>query len=542
MGEPGIGKTTAAAELASLAAGERRAVLYGRCDEDALVPYQPLVEAVQHHVSAVGPPEPPAAWAAELGRFVTALRSEGAPASAADPATARLRLFEAASAFLADVTAAGPAVAIFDDLHWADSDTLLLVEHLVRSASSAPSCSSARIATPTCGGHPLLATLARFRRQRPHERYHLGGLDPDDLVALTGLDRAAARTIAKETGGNPFFALEIARDVLAGQRVGSLAPGDPLPLPESVREVVDQRVEQVAEATRDVLSAACIFGSEVDLRLLRRVLDCSDDDLLDALDEAVVTHLLVEHGASPDRWVFPHSLIRAALLDSLTGPRRQRLHARAAEAMEAVGELRTDTGLVAYGAHVRSAGSALEPAEAIARLLPSAEAARRLGAWSEVIASWSTVIALLEVVESEPADRARLLERLGDLRYATGLDRESGARDLAAAAAIYEELDDEAGLARIRSRMGRNLSSYPEAMDVERAMGHYRGQPPCSALGRTTQPTPTSTRAWPELPCMACSTRRASRLRDASSARPARPPSAHGPDAGCRGGPSRLPR
>ncbi len=188
--------------------------------------------------------------------------------------------------------------------------------------------------------------------------------------------------------------------------------------------------------------------------------------------------------------------------------------------MEAVGELRTDTGLVAHGAHVRSAGSALEPTEAIGRLLDSAEAARRLGAWVEVIASWSTVIALLELVESEPADRARLLERLGDLRYATGLDRERGARDLAAAATIYEQLDDEAGLARIRSRMGRNLSSYPEAMDVERAMGHYREA--AAVLGaRPDDPaTPTSTRAWPERPCTASSTRKASKQPDGHAREP----------------------
>ncbi len=107
---------------------------------------------MQHHVTAVGPPDPPAAWAAELGRFVTALRSEGAQASAADPATARLRLFEAASIFLADMAADGPAVAIFDDLHWADSDTLLLVEHLVRGAASAPILLVGTYhQTPTCG-------------------------------------------------------------------------------------------------------------------------------------------------------------------------------------------------------------------------------------------------------------------------------------------------------------------------------------------------------------------------------------------------------
>ena len=68
VGEPGIGKTTAAAELAAVAAASGAAVLYGRCDEDVLVPYQPLVEAVQHHVTACGVPSPqrhgPPSWGA----------------------------------------------------------------------------------------------------------------------------------------------------------------------------------------------------------------------------------------------------------------------------------------------------------------------------------------------------------------------------------------------------------------------------------------------------------------------------------------------
>ncbi|MGE3620063.1 MAG: AAA family ATPase [Acidimicrobiia bacterium] len=472
VGEPGIGKTTLAAEVAAVVAADGGTVLYGRCEDPAIVPYQPFVEAIRTRLAGTGTPPGDRRWPVELTRLVPGLDGP-VPAEPSDPATARYRVVEAVTAFVERCTQDAPTLLVLDDLHWTDHDTMALVEHLVRAAATWPLLVVATYRdTDVRRGHPLLGSLARLRRRHPQDRHHLAGLDTDDLVALTGLERQFAATIVKETNGNPLFALEVARDC---ERHPARRAGDAqLPLPDSLRAVVEDRVEQLGTPTRELLAAACTLGTTVELAVLRAMLDLPHEDLDDALDEALVAHLLVEDPDDPEVWLFPHNLIRTALADRLDQDRRQELHAAAARALAQASRLDLGPRLIAQGVHVRAAGPAVDDAAALELLLAAADGARRLGAWGEVVADWDAALARQAATGAEPAARARLLERVGDLRYATGIDRTTGARDLRAAASIYEERGDEVGRARIHSRMGRNLSSYPEAMDVPRAMDHYR--------------------------------------------------------------------
>ena len=134
---PGIGKTRLAAEFCRLAHEDGATVLYGRSDEDALVPYQSFVEALGHWVAA-SPSEhcgPRSTCRAELSRLVPQL-ARAFPISKAperEPDTERFLLFEAVSSLLADESDIAPIVLVLEDLHWADKSTLALLKHLVRS-------------------------------------------------------------------------------------------------------------------------------------------------------------------------------------------------------------------------------------------------------------------------------------------------------------------------------------------------------------------------------------------------------------------------
>src|SRR5205823_12306815 len=112
-------------------------VLYGACDEDLVMAYQPVVEALSHYVESA----PEAVWAdleqqrAELGRLVPHLAWLGAPRvspAGIDPETDRHRLFEAVADLLAAISKADSLLLVLDDLHWADPPTLLLLRHLLR--------------------------------------------------------------------------------------------------------------------------------------------------------------------------------------------------------------------------------------------------------------------------------------------------------------------------------------------------------------------------------------------------------------------------
>src|SRR5213075_1185257 len=107
-------------------------VLYGRSDEESLVPYQPFVTALEHAIAQYGHPEFFQELEPELrelgrliplGRYVPTLQ-EPLPV---EPEMRRYRTFDAVSRVLAYLARARPTVLVLDDLHWADNSTALLV-------------------------------------------------------------------------------------------------------------------------------------------------------------------------------------------------------------------------------------------------------------------------------------------------------------------------------------------------------------------------------------------------------------------------------
>ncbi|HVS28255.1 MAG TPA: adenylate/guanylate cyclase domain-containing protein, partial [Solirubrobacteraceae bacterium] len=126
-GEPGIGKTRLTAEFCRGVHSEGATVLFGRCDQQTLLPYQSLVEALWTYVRDC----PRDSLAAQLGRsggelvrllpqLPTVVPSLDPPLSD-DSEGERYRLFEAVSTFLANASQASPTVLVVDDLHWADT-------------------------------------------------------------------------------------------------------------------------------------------------------------------------------------------------------------------------------------------------------------------------------------------------------------------------------------------------------------------------------------------------------------------------------------
>ncbi|MGH9035300.1 MAG: AAA family ATPase, partial [Acidimicrobiia bacterium] len=133
-GEPGVGKTRLATELARGLYDDGALVLAGRCDEELGVPYQPFVEALRHYVRHAAEPRL-GRHGGELARLVPELGD--VPGLAAplrsDPETERYRLFDAVAAWLAALSGEEPVQLVLDDLQWAAKPTLLLLRHVLRS-------------------------------------------------------------------------------------------------------------------------------------------------------------------------------------------------------------------------------------------------------------------------------------------------------------------------------------------------------------------------------------------------------------------------
>ncbi|MGH3371053.1 MAG: ATP-binding protein, partial [Nocardioidaceae bacterium] len=139
-GEPGIGKTRLAIEVARRVYDEGAIVLYGRCDDELGVAYQPFVQALSHLVRHSAPKQ----LAGALGRFpgelvrlvpeLADLVPGLAPPLSSDPDTERYRLFDAVTSWIAATTERAPMMMFLDDVHWATKPTTLLLRHILQDS------------------------------------------------------------------------------------------------------------------------------------------------------------------------------------------------------------------------------------------------------------------------------------------------------------------------------------------------------------------------------------------------------------------------
>ena len=293
-GEPGIGKTTLVAQAARAAHGSGSNVLYGNCEEDFGVPYLPWITALSQLIDQsddVLLREFAESNGTALARLVPGLArrlSLAPPGVGADADTERFLILEGVARLLALASAKTPIVLVLDDLHWVDAASLQLLRHLVASAMSMSVLVVGTFRESDLSRtHPLTAALADLRREVCVERLDLVGLEDMEILEL--LEAAAghdvgdegvalAHALRRETGGNPFFVVEVIRHLATtgafvqddeGRWVLSVDPED-ISLPTSVREVVARRVARLGQETDHALSMAAVIGRDFDLEVLSR--------------------------------------------------------------------------------------------------------------------------------------------------------------------------------------------------------------------------------------------------------------------------------
>ena len=253
-GEPGIGKTRMAQELAVLAEQRGARVLWGWCYEHrGAPPYWPWIQCIRSYVDTedtgqlrqdMGP------GAADISEILPelAVKLEGLEKPPAlDPEQARFRLFFSITTFLKNISRSQPLVLVLDDLHWADESSLLLLEFLAREISASPvMIVGAYRDNEVSGSHPLVQTLGSLVREPHFQRVQLGGLsrvEVGELVeARVGVSVAdtAVDTLYQRTEGNPLFVGEVVSSV----RPEELARDQDWisSVPEAVREAILRRL------------------------------------------------------------------------------------------------------------------------------------------------------------------------------------------------------------------------------------------------------------------------------------------------------------
>ena len=407
-GEPGVGKSRLAGEIARRSYDSGGLVLYGRCDEDLAAPLQPFIEAVRVLAPALGADRVRAVRGVdELTRMLPELKDMlgDKPGLGADPDTERLALFDAVTQLLIAASNEAPVLLVLDDLHWAGKTTLSLLRHLLRGARGNRLLVVGTYRdTELARTHPLAETLADLRREPDTHRMTLSGLAPTDvaayLEAIGNTDGALGRELAEVTAGNPFFLIEVVRHV--EETGGSWQPGT---LPEGVREATGRRLSRLSDAANDALSVAAVVGTTFDLALVEQVRDA---ELVDPITEAVQAGLVVEEPGSLARFRFAHAIVRQVLLSELVSLKRVRLHRTIAELLEAAPVTDPDARLTDLAYHwfeCASAGSADKAVDACRR---AADRAVERLAYEEAGDLYAMALQALEWIDDNAGAAAEL--------------------------------------------------------------------------------------------------------------------------------------
>lgn len=317
-GDAGIGKTTLWEAGVSLAADARHRVLKCR---PALAETQLSFAAISDLLATVLDDALPTLTPPQRRALEVALLLQEADGSPPD-VRALAGGFLGAVAYAA---ASSPVLLAVDDVQWLDAPSRTVLEFALRRFSTeAVRLLVSRRGTDT---EPPLG-LGRTLAAGQIEQLSLAPLSMGAVQRLlqarlgSALSRPVLRRLHADSGGNPFYALELGR---ALQRRGSKPrPGEPLPVPETLQLLVHERVSALPERVRQLLElVAAMF-----YRRLADVRELAHDDRLDgAIDEAVAAGVLRVEG---ERLDFSHPLLASGVYAEIGPERRRELHLRMA--------------------------------------------------------------------------------------------------------------------------------------------------------------------------------------------------------------------
>jgi class 3 adenylate cyclase len=493
LGEPGIGKTRLATEIATVAHAAGAAVLFGRCDEEIKAPLQPVIQALRWFAGqvdderlATGLGFDPGALANLVPEITSRLPGLDTAPSAPTEAE-QYRLFDAVRSWLHTSARDAPVVFVVDDVQWADGATLGMLGHILRSPDPARLLvvGTARDTDPD-SSEALASLVDDLDRQGRSRRIQLTGLTTEEIWTLVeaagvseGRPRRLAEDLAAETAGNPLFV----GAVLAG--LHSDDDNRDETLPADVRVAVRRRVRRLSEPTRDMLQVAAVVGLEFGLATVVEAASVSEADGLTRVEQAIRSGLVAE--VAIDRFRFTHALVRDALVDELGASRRARVHAAVARALESRTGGVVDDDLHALAHHYARAGDDATVERALDCAVRSAQRALRLLSFDTAAVDYALAVELSARMRTRPAsETVDLLIAKGEaerkyrahrasmatLRSAAELARDAGDWDRFASAALaYEEAVFRPGFAK----------SGASALLAE-AIEHQASLPPAVAI------------------------------------------------------------
>jgi class 3 adenylate cyclase len=459
-GEAGMGKTRLASELANRAQRLGWTVLWGACSASELpIPYLPVVEALGNYLASqdiARVSESLGAARRELAQLFPQLGNDELVTPVGDPTQAKLRLFEAVVGMLGTVARDQGLLLILEDVHWADTATRELLDHLSRRLTSMRALLLLTYRSDELDRrHPLAPVLQSWRRSGTAELVTLTPLDRGQIAEVISaildgeqVEAEFCELMYTRTEGNPFVLEEMLKEAMDGADGRYAGDGwqrrslEQLRIPDTVRDTILLRFARLDPAEAHVLQAGAVLGRTFDYRTLLTASGAAEATVHRALEVGVAQQLLDELAGASASYRWRHALTQEAISTEIVLPRRQALHGRAADALIAAG-----AGPLVVAGHLLGA-SRFE--EAVPACLKAAEEAEASLAFADALRLLERALPHVQ----EPLDRFRMLCRMGGLLW---MDDKTvhAAEVLAEGIPGLEACGDELEAARYRLVLGR---------------------------------------------------------------------------------------
>ena len=492
-GEAGIGKTRLTRELGAYARLRGMNVLYGRCPAlltmRGIPPYILWSEVIRDYLQAPTTEQlyrVMGFYPSEVSKLVPELRQKlGAiPQSPPlDPEHERDRLFEAVSQFITNVSKEGPLLVVLDDLQWTDESSLLLLHYVARGVYKQPLLVvGAYRDNEVDEKHPLSPVLTELNRERLLQSVSLRHMSPENVSEMIkqileqdDVQKEFCQLVYKKTGGNPFFVEEVMKSLKEEQlifREGNrwkIKEVSRIEFPETVKGVVKARIGRLDDECRNLLTMASFVGYDFTFEALRGVTGFEENKLVELLERMLKTGQIkarVVHGE--DVCSFADAIVRDVVHEEVSPLMHKRLHHVVGSALEKVYASKIDDHLAEL-AYQFLEGNDKE--RALGYFLKAGEKAAKIYANNEAVSHLQSALQLLDEKEGELDEKARVLERLGDIKRIQG-EYNACVEHWSKALELRKKLDERENVSRIDRRMASVLDF---AMgEQEKAETHYQ--------------------------------------------------------------------
>jgi len=347
------------------------------------------------------------ACASFVARVRRLLASDSQPAEQAqrvvsDPGRSRFRIFDAVRQFLSRAAQKVPIVLVLDNLHWADSPSLSLLEFLSEELQRSRLLVVGTYRDADAGRKtPLLTMLGGLRPSADVQRVHLTGLPKAALGEVAeqlcgvSLREPVLKTIYQQTDGNPFFAVELIRILVEESGAGDITTV-PATIPAGVNEAISRRLVRFPDECNELLRMAAVYGRQFTAREIAAAADCDMHAVLAGLDPALQAGIVQTIGAVPGNYQFTHALIRETIYQAFTTVERLRMHARVGDALVSIHSAHLDAALSRIAHHYYQAAALGITDKAVDFAARAADSAVRMGAYEDALLHYDHVIETLE--------------------------------------------------------------------------------------------------------------------------------------------------